>query len=150
MKISTLNKYAPHILKFARENLSKFNYGSHPIDEEIETVNVEYLIAYAYREKVGIGIPDCIALLGDYKRLKNAIEFEKTPYPKTEQKEDERIEKALGLIFEWGGIDGAHHKQWLIDQVVIALAPDYDAWVSKFKDGEDGKDTYEWDKGIAP
>ena len=82
MKISTLNKYAPHILKFARENLSKFNYGSHPIDEEIETVNVEYLIAYAYREKVGIGIPDCIALLGDYKRLQNAARLDTTSHDK--------------------------------------------------------------------
>jgi hypothetical protein len=34
---------------------------------------------------------------------------------------EERIEKALGIIHQFGGIDGAHHKQWVLDQVVRAL-----------------------------
>jgi hypothetical protein len=66
MKIETV---APHLIELARKNLSKFNYGFHTIDEEIEQSTPEYLIAYAYREKVGISIPDCIVLLADYKRL---------------------------------------------------------------------------------
>jgi hypothetical protein len=62
----------------------------------------------------------------------------------------ERIAKALDLIFQYGGIDGGHHKQWVLDQVVRKLAPNYRAWVKEFETGEDGPKTYEWDKGIAP
>jgi hypothetical protein len=62
----------------------------------------------------------------------------------------DKEQKALDLIGEWGGIDGGHHKQWLLDQLVRVLADDYRAWVVEYQDGEDGEDTYEWDEGIAP
>ena len=59
--------------------------------------------------------------------------------------------KALDLIGQYGGIDGGHHKQWVLDQVVRALKGDkYDDWVKEHNDGEDGPNTYEWDVGIAP
>lgn len=61
-----------------------------------------------------------------------------------------RAEHALAIISSYGGIDGAHHKQWVLDQVVRVLADDYEAWVRKQKDGEDGPDTYGWEEGIAP
>ena len=64
---------------------------------------------------------------------------------------EERIMKALELIGQYGGIDGGHHKQWVLDQVVRTLTgSDYDAWVAVMKDGEDGPNTYDWDTGIAP
>ncbi len=65
-------------------------------------------------------------------------------------KRREKIAAALELIHRYGGIDGDHHKQWVLDQVVRALADDYDAWVREHKAGDDGPDTYEWDEGIAP
>lgn len=61
-----------------------------------------------------------------------------------------RIFKALNIIKRFGGIGGAHHKQWVLDQVVRALAKDYEAWLKAYKAGEDGANTYEWDKGITP
>lgn len=64
-----IEEIAPHLIELARKNLSKFNYGTHTIDEEIEQTTPEYLIAYAYREKTGLSIPDCIVLLADYRRL---------------------------------------------------------------------------------
>lgn len=85
------------------------------------------------------------------------------------------IEIALEEIFEYGGIDGADHKQWLLDRVVRVLtncplvqksaidahgkeytyetygeSVEYLKWVEKYQDGEDGPFTYEWDIGIAP
>ena len=66
---------------------------------------------------------------------------------------DERVEKALDVIQKDGGIDGSHHKQWVLDQVVRLLtgsAPEYDAWLKDYADGEDGPHTYSWDQGIAP
>ncbi len=69
----------------------------------------------------------------------------------TVTKERLAINEALTLICNYGGIDGAHHKQWVLDQVVRALTGDgYAAWVAEAKDGEDGPDTYDWDEGIAP
>lgn len=59
-------------------------------------------------------------------------------------------QEALDLINQYGGTDGAHHKQWLLDQLVRKLADDYDEWVVRFQFGEDGARTYLWDEGIAP
>lgn len=61
----------------------------------------------------------------------------------------EKIEKALEMIESYGGIDGGHHKQWVLDQLVRILADDYDQWVKEYQDGEDGPETYLWDEGIA-
>ena len=48
---------------------------------------------------------------------------------------NERVDRAIKLIDEYQYIDGAHHKQWLLNQVYLALT--------------DGEDALE-DKGIAP
>ena len=83
-----------------------------------------------------------------------------------------RIQKALGRIAESGSVDGAHHKQWVLDQVVRiltnepgdypenprgylkwrALQAAYEAAVRAMlqADGEDGPHSYDWDEGIPP
>jgi len=86
-----------------------------------------------------------------------------------------RIEEALDMARQYGGTDGAHHKAWVIDQMVRALtgcpmvektakdpagktytyedrgeSQEYRDWVTGTKDGEDGPETYYWDEGIAP
>lgn len=61
-----------------------------------------------------------------------------------------RLSEALDVAL-CGGIDGAHHKAWVIDQMVRHLTGDgYAAWVAAARDGEDGPETYSWDEGIAP
>lgn len=88
----------------------------------------------------------------------------------------ERIVAALSVINNYGGIDGNHHKEWVIDQVVRALTGcpteqregvcvatgeryTYDAlvendtyrtFVADHCAGEDGPETYGWSTGIAP
>lgn len=62
-----------------------------------------------------------------------------------------KVTQALFLIDRYGGIDGDHHKQWVLDQVVRVLAGDkYEHWVRLHCEGEDGPETYSWDTGIAP
>jgi hypothetical protein len=65
-----------------------------------------------------------------------------------------RVADALAMIGKYGTIDGAHHKQWVLDQVVrVLLGGDpaaYAAWVARVRAGEDGPETYDWDAGIAP
>lgn len=59
--------------------------------------------------------------------------------------------EVLELIFEYGGIDGSHHKQWLINEIVKKITGDkYQEWVNEYQDGEDGPQTYIWDEGINP
>ena len=73
--------------------------------------------------------------------------------PTIEQLEN-RAKHALAIINQCGGIDGAHHKQWVLDRVVNALhggeededCEGYKMWIEAYED--DGK--YEWDRGIAP
>ena len=62
-----------------------------------------------------------------------------------------RIRIALTVAMEYGSIDGAHHKAWVIDQMVRALVGAYySQWLIEHNRGEDGPDSYSWDEGIAP
>lgn len=88
---------------------------------------------------------------------------------------ERRIAAALEIIHTLGGIDGGHHKQWVLDQVVRTLtgcpmvtrsakdytgkpytyeaqgeSEEYLSWVTQHKDGEDGPETYDWDEGTPP
>lgn len=87
----------------------------------------------------------------------------------------EAIEAAIAIAVKYGGIDGDHHKTWVIDQMVRALtgcpvvsktatdvcgyeytfevlgeSAKYIAFVREACAGEDGPNTYDWDVGIAP
>lgn len=63
----------------------------------------------------------------------------------------QRLDSAIELAVRYGGIDGDHHKAWVIDQIVRALAGNrYSAIVADAQDGDDGPETYTWDEGIAP
>ncbi len=65
--------------------------------------------------------------------------------------QQKKIDDTIDLAVRYGGIDGGHHKAWVIDQMVRALAgDDYDKIVAEAKAGEDGPETYDWDVGIAP
>ena len=62
-----------------------------------------------------------------------------------------RRDEAIEIAVRYGGIDGDHHKAWVIDQILRILAgPEYDDIVRDAIDGEDGPETYDWDCGIAP
>ena len=64
---------------------------------------------------------------------------------------EHKINGAVELAVHYGGIDGAHHKAGVIDQMVRKLTGDkYEQVVRAAKHGEDGPDTYEWNEGIAP
>lgn len=66
--------------------------------------------------------------------------------------DDEKIEAAMLVAYHHGQADGAHHKAWVIDQMVRALLGErnYQHFVKEFCAGASGPETYEWDCGIAP
>ena len=65
--------------------------------------------------------------------------------------DEEKIIRALTLAVAYGGIDGDHHKAWVIDQMCrVLLGDEYEDFVTNAKNGTDGPDTYTWDEGIAP
>ncbi len=94
----------------------------------------------------------------------------------TQYKDFAPTDWAMLWIERYSGIDGAHHKDWIIDQVarilkgtkvIVKLAKwegghqeerfhldepptEYWKWVEEMKDGEDGAYTYDYDFGIAP
>lgn len=62
-----------------------------------------------------------------------------------------KIENAIDLAIRDGNIDGAHHKMWVIDQMVRILAGNrYNDIIREACNGEYGPDTYDWDIGIIP
>lgn len=86
-----------------------------------------------------------------------------------------RIATALDIAMRYGGIDGDHHKMWVIDQMVRALHgvplesfvgtdvrgnryefdaqgtnEQYAEWIRLHNSGDDGPDTYSWGTGIPP
>jgi hypothetical protein len=65
----------------------------------------------------------------------------------------QRITAAIDVAYLYGMEAGAHHKQWVIDQMLRALLGSrYDGWVAiydavmQFPD----KQGYAWDEGVAP
>jgi len=65
---------------------------------------------------------------------------------------DDRIQKAIELLVEYNDIDGAHHKDWVMDQTLRILAgTKYQSVVESacFND-ENPDEPYEWEFGIAP
>lgn len=61
---------------------------------------------------------------------------------------DKKIDEALNCAFRLAGIDGAHHKDYCIDQMVRALTGNnYRQWVKDYEDGEEGPETYYWETG---
>lgn len=58
------------------------------------------------------------------------------------------IKHAVEIIDQYGGTDGAHHKHWVLDQVLRTLLrtdEEYAKWVQQRR-----AEGYGWDKGIAP
>lgn len=65
--------------------------------------------------------------------------------------EMKKLKQIRELIEKYGEIDGAHHKQWVLTEIIKLLVPDFDAWNVEMQAGEDGPETYSpWDEGIAP
>lgn len=63
-----------------------------------------------------------------------------------------QMKNAMDVITSYGNIDGAHHKDWVIDQVARHLLGDkYDAWVISLRgDLVDGEYEYEYEEGTPP
>jgi len=86
-----------------------------------------------------------------------------------------RIERALMVAVKYGGIDGDHHKSWVIDRMIRELtgcptiqeegidvhgkkytystlgeSEEYKELVRKVCEGKDGPMTYSWKVGIPP
>lgn len=57
------------------------------------------------------------------------------------------IKEATRMILQYGGIDGGHHKMWVLDQVLRILnLENYEAVLKE----SDPDDEFGWDTGIAP
>lgn len=88
---------------------------------------------------------------------------------------EEKIQQAITFAVRYGGIEGDHHKAWVIDRMVRSLtgcpvilkeaidcngkpytfetlgeSQEYLEVVRNAKMGEDGPETYPWEIGIAP
>lgn len=67
------------------------------------------------------------------------------------EKQDKIINEILEIAFQYGQIDGEHHKSWVIDQIVRKITgKDYGKWVAHYEYDEETDEEYEWDIGIAP
>ena len=95
---------------------------------------------------------------------------------KSKYKDYTKADWVMLWVEMYSGIDGAHHKDWILDQiarilkgteVIVKLAKwdngheehrfnlgestqKYLDWVIDMKAGEDGPDTYSYDEGVAP
>lgn len=68
------------------------------------------------------------------------------------KEKDKQIEKVLEIAFQYGQIDGDHHKTWVIDQIVRILTGEkYNEFVKEYEtDEETGEKEWTWKNGIAP
>jgi predicted nucleic acid-binding Zn-ribbon protein len=96
-------------------------------------------------------------LMNECSRLTKCLEAANSNHEKFERLfylEQQSKEAALEIIEQYGGFDGAHHKQWILDQVVRKLVGDkYEEWVKEMcgeYDEEEEMYEYDWDEGIPP
>ena len=101
----------------------------------------------------------CIAQGGSSTILSHNTRLCKKLFEELEEKESvedifrQGAIKALEIASEFGQEDGAHHKAWVIDQMVRKLLINtigYNDFIKEYRDGEEGPGTYDWDEGIAP
>ena len=87
----------------------------------------------------------------EYELYKNRVKQFETVLSMIKEK-DKEIEKALEIAFQYGQIDGDHHKTWVIDQMVRFLTGDkYNEFVKEYEtDEETGEKEWTWKNGIAP
>lgn len=110
----------------------------------------------ALRKRLEMTQDELATALGVSRKAINELEAKEVPDRRTilavrQLLDESGRKKALEIARTYGGIDGAHHKDWVIDQMVRALTGDeYDAFVKAACAGEDGPDTYSWSEGIAP
>jgi hypothetical protein len=59
-----------------------------------------------------------------------------------------KLDRSVEIALRYGMIDGSHHKQWVIDQMLREILGDkYDELINEYNSDED----YDpWDVGIAP
>lgn len=65
----------------------------------------------------------------------------------------EKLDKIVETIERYGMIDGSHHKQWIMTEVLrIALGKGFKKWLKAFNSytDEDGEEYGDWDEGIPP
>ena len=69
----------------------------------------------------------------------------------------DRINRACNIAFQYGQIEGGHHRLWVIDQMLRELLKDeyeqrirYYEYQDQMGDEWDEDDVYEWDTGISP
>ena len=61
------------------------------------------------------------------------------------------VQEAIDVGIRHGGHDEAHHKAWVIDQMLRALlGPKYEQTIRESCDGPDGPNSWIHDEGIAP
>lgn len=93
----------------------------------------------------------------------------------SDSSDTKKLKEILEIIDRFGGFDGEHHKQYVLDQIVriacgcpsekcsakdcnglpysynrLAENKEYNEWVKNHRDGVDGPETYDWDVGIPP
>ncbi len=109
--------------------------GNAPVAKKLDTLTTVL---------VRLGIPKVSAITTD----EQAAEIMKMISAPTDY---EKVRKAIDTILELGSFDGAHHKQWALDQTLRVLAGvHYPELIAAFCVGEGGSETYEWSEGIAP
>lgn len=71
--------------------------------------------------------------------------------------DEKKLHKIEAIITKFGGEDGGHHKQWVLDQVIrIVKGDNYPDWCQAYRgqwiddDEHTGWEYPDWDAGIAP
>lgn len=76
------------------------------------------------------------------------------PTPDRPKTDAEKVRDALNILWENGQVEGAHHKTWVIDQLLRALTddggPKYDGWAHEWEHPWNEDVDYRWERGIAP
>lgn len=81
----------------------------------------------------------------------NEHDYPRMPIAGDEGQLLDKIHRALEIAWDFGAIDGAHHKMWAINQMIDALTDGHlKEFAARYEEELPNGDSYGWDEGIAP
>jgi hypothetical protein len=92
-----------------------------------------------------VGDKDTVRIMkhaGECTARQDAYELQK-------RADDAKVFGAVSIALRYGGIDGAHHKQWVIDQMLRSILGEA-LYVKTMEDHSSDLDYPAWDEGTAP
>ena len=122
------------------------NASNEPTQEEATAEEIKQL-----QDRLANAGVEIASLKTELEMTRKRLQTELGEAKRVAHRAQEKLIRVNAIIAKYGAADGAHHKQWALDQIIRILTGDgYEDWVRAYEFGKDGPETYKWHTGCRP